>query len=264
MKYSLLIYLISIIGCSSAQQTVKQGIPVDSLKKYSYFIAGFEIVNPATGEAITSGGTCFFLKEKDELYLTTAKHVMTGCDSIKAVHYPSILNVFSPNYDNLISIETKPIRDTAACLPFYADPDVIVIKVSNKIQVNVVNDFMLEPFLEVGNTVIYGFPGINNIKPSGFRIVPADSIMLKENSYSYVSESINNHTDTINYHIYAEHYTFDYLGKGYSGSPVFVQDKLSKKWRVAGIAVGYALTTTNKTFLYVTHSIFINQKINNH
>lgn len=48
----------------------------------------------------------------------------------------------------------------------------------------------------------------------------------------------SNYVDTIHHFISTKELTFGSWMKGFSGSPVFLQEKKSKKWRFCGILIG--------------------------
>ncbi len=267
LKYYSLIVLIFFISCSAGKKNTVKNNSVDALEKYSYKLAGFLL--PSQEDSIVSviSGTGFFIKKENQLFLITAKHVITGCENdAKPLVHPSNITIWSPINGIIGNLDISLIKDTSICLPFQDDPDVIAIKVNNEWRnsVNVVDEFIMPVFKVVGNTEIFGYPASAMFQSSYPRFVPPSNIHLSKKSYQYVQmvdSASGKVVDSINYWIFSKDVIFDKSGQGYSGSPVFVEDIKTKKWRVAGVAVGWGLVQSGETFLYVTRIDYVLEKI---
>lgn len=254
--------LITILFLSVSIVTNSQ--PADSLKKYSYYLMGYL---PTDTGIISGGGTGFFIKRNNELFLITAKHVLSGCDGFKKPDkYPDVFNAVEKDKDLVIPFSTYLVRDTALCLPFHQDPDIIAIKIDKKWynSVNSVEGYNSPPFLKLESTEIFGFPSIDMTTPFGFMALKSASHihLPKKDIYKQAVDSATGKIlDSINYRIFSKTVAFNLDQRGYSGSPVFVKDYKSKKWRIAGVAVGYGLDVSGETFLYVVNIKYVYKKI---
>lgn len=236
MAKLLITILLLLIGLFSIGQSY------DSLKKYSYFMAGFKIIG--IGEIHTSGGTGFFIRDSTDIYFVTSKHVLTGCNdsSIKEKNHPDNIDIWLSGKniaDNkVVHLNTVKIKDTALCLPNYIDPDVIILKSANPKDlesVYSVEKFIHDRFEQISNLVIYGYP--EDIKTPPLNKYPLDSLIFLDGSYEisngmkYLNTQIE---DSINYLIYPNKWNYKEL-HGFSGSPVFIQNKKTNEWRIIGV-----------------------------
>lgn len=224
------------------------------LSKYSYFVSGFEtleIKNDTNHVQLTSSsGTCFFIRSNNELYLVTAKHVLTGCDSSKPLLHPNKMGVWLTGQNltesQQLYINTGKIRDTAICMPLYDDPDIIVLKVKNKTSLQLVNsveDFISTNPIDTKGVIFYGYP--DNGGYMIFQKPPLDFRYLKENSYSIHDGMIYTDThkeDSINYLIYPNEWDYRVV-HGFSGSPTFFKNKETNKWQLLGVTCGGGANT---------------------
>lgn len=269
MRYSLLIFLNFIIGCSSAQKNTPKEITVDSLKKYSYTIFGYNL--KTTPILFGASGTAFFINRNNSIFLITAKHVLTGCEKgVKAKEMPDFMNVYLPERDTVLTIDNRIIKDTATCYEKIEDGlDVIVVKIDNfwKPYIkNTVEDFITPRFRKIKSIEIFGYL---SDKSDGFRIPGFDGpnhLSIPENEYEIVQATDSDgKVDSINYRIFADSTISDSIKRGFSGSPVFIQDANSKKWRVMGVLVASGLEIdTRKRLTYVPHMEYVISIIDNY
>ena len=107
------------------------GQSVDSLKKYSYTIFGYNLKTMPF--PFSASGTAFFIKRNNSIFLITAKHVLTGCEKgVKPKEMPDYMNIYLPERDTILGIDIRAIKDTATCFTKVEDGlDVIVVRVDN-------------------------------------------------------------------------------------------------------------------------------------
>jgi hypothetical protein len=236
-------------------------LPGDSLKRYSYGIMSFS--NKGVKGQF---GTCFFIKKNSLLFLVTAKHVLYKCDSSSdKVYSPyNFAIVQIPHPLDIIQISI-PLR-TDSCMPIEKDTDLLVISVdpswSNRI--NSVEEFMEPQFSHVWDAEIFGqgwhtdsirltFDNQHHIH------LPANSFKIEEVARYENSNLI----DSVDYMFTMKEIYKNKSINGFSGSPVFLQDKNSKKWRIAGVLVGVANASNSiKKRLFVVKQEYISNYIN--
>lgn len=235
-----------------------------SFREYSYNLMG---VSNKESNFVKSSGTGFFYENKSGLYLITAKHVITGCDySKKDDNMPHFVNLFLPQLEDFINIYVKSIQDTAACALPSIDLDVIAIKMpdSCKNRVKSIESFVTPPFNSLSSTQIFGFPWYLNTKSGHYEIMPSSLVFMKEGTFLFGSEyadTILKQEDTLNYIVEANEMRLDSTIGGMQGSPVFVQDSITKKWRIAGILIAYQHLKTGKDAFVVAKFEYALKKI---
>lgn len=239
LKWIIIFLNLFVFITSFGQDTIQS----QSLKKYSYTIMG------VSKKSVSDFGTCFFITFKNDLYLVTAKHTLYTCDTIALKEYPEFQQaiVFIPEPFKVVQLEIPQISDT--CLGFERDPDVFVMKVDASLFKNVftVDQFLLPPFEKLGELNIFG---------QGMKIdsqfVGFDSqhhINIPRNSFEiYSSHGLSNGgIDSMHYLIELDNLKVGNWLKGFSGSPVFLQDWVSKKWRVCGMLTKGLYTNSNES-----------------
>lgn len=236
----------------------------DSLAKYSYSIVGFTLPK---GGAFGSG---FFIKNKNSLYLVTAKHVLTGCGNygVELDNMPKSMNVFIKGPPlQAFNINTEIIKKDIPCKESFYDSDFIVTIISNQFSnyVNSVEKLISPPYKNVKQVSIFGYPeyiyGKGNDK---YYFINPISMNLHKKIYGfYVKEdslkNINNASCFFEVDKFMEDY--DSLG-GFSGSPIFVQDDTSKKWRILGVFTGSGINYNGNTAIWFVPIEIIMNKIN--
>ncbi len=218
-------FVLPLICISVFSQVNK--LPADSLAKYSYPITG---VYPIFG-----GGTGFFIKRNNHLYLVTAKHVINGCDGTgkKNELYADILLIGNKeDQRHSFTIDNRVLRKVLPC----GGLDMYVKRIDSTFipYYNSVEKFII-PEIEYFRTVeIFGYP--MNTYDTGYIRIPNRKIHLsipeQTFDFAYVYDStwkVDNNLRKITYPKSVE-----VIG-GFSGSPVFLQDKKTNEWRVIGI-----------------------------
>jgi hypothetical protein len=246
-----------IVICACGGITEKTTIPqsdIDSLSKYTYLIYGEKSGKMAIG-------SCFFIRKGGRLFLVTAKHVLSGCgdNSVKEALYPDAVKIINnPEQKIIFKLDISNIKDTATCLPMWLNPDIIDVEIQDPMAQSVysVEQFISNPYSYFGDSEIIGFPG--NVSAPG-----TNPVMLTFSKGTYgitVSDTIDdavNHTskvDAINYHVFSRTIAADVKeGKGLSGSPFYIQDSATQKWRISGVDVG----VHQNSFFYVGKIEFI-------
>jgi hypothetical protein len=235
-----LILLLFPLYCSAQVEDA-----INSLKKYSYQIYGLYALINKPLETNTTGGTCFFFKKNNTLFLITAKHVLVGCvdsssNSKKADFFPNRMYVaLSKDAKDTLIINTSTIRDTAKCPTMFNDPDVIVIPVINSVgkTINSIENLVAPLFQYTDNLLVIGYPGINFIDSDTLKIPDPSVMKWKNGKYDFFGMAIpgTKIADTIHWWLDQKDYPVGKATKGYSGAPFYVQDSITKKWRIAGL-----------------------------
>jgi len=229
------IYLLIFFAIGSFKSFCQESpLPGDSLRKYSYSLLGF------SNSPNADFGTCFFVKQNDNLFLVTAKHTLYNCDTVAKKEYPAFKYgvVFIPDPFNTIQFSVPQTIDT--CFGIERDTDLLVLKVDKRLfkDVNTVEKFILPPFKKLGDLEIFG-QGMQ-IDSSYVGFDKQHHIYLPRNTFKvFTSMPIfnNQYIDSIHYIIDIEKLRIDNWLKGFSGSPAFLQDDETKKWRLCGVLV---------------------------
>lgn len=268
MKYSLPIYLILIFGCFSAQQNKKSNNKEDALKKYSYYI-GFEIVKFYSGGSatVTTGnGTGFFIRDKEELYLVTARHNVVPCENYEKLFLKNIfvwLQDKSGSPTERILIEPMQFFDLQ-CIQQKNDTDAIVIKVSKSLTVYSIESFISKIPTEYEEVKIWGYPENKNDTSNRPDYTLISNTYLPPNRYSFeiICDTTTNKIDSVNFFLVSKTATIDNSRHGYSGSPVFIKNKKTKKWVFIGLNWGHGDFGGGDKYLALVRSSLILSKIN--
>jgi hypothetical protein len=218
----------------------------DSLKEHSYYIYGNQ--KSADGSYMVSvEATCFFVRAGEKIYLVSAKHVLTSwstADSTKPAVYPDTLFVRIPLTNSGpvtdIPVDIRDIKSGAHGSYYYNEPDIFAMEFSDpgKTKINAFNiadiaaDSIATKKRDQAAAVAYGFP-------AGTKTNEKSPVPLSGRVFSLPDENINYRDnqrgaevrDIVNYLV-----KFDEPVKpGYSGAPVFLEDKDSAKWFFAGV-----------------------------
>jgi hypothetical protein len=259
MKRYLLLFFLFVNITSSAQRNAARA---DSFAKYSYRIFGMKSINDK--KYISAGGTGFFIKDKGRLFFITAMHVVSGCedDSTKDRNFP----------DTLYIIEKEPGKDASLfyplptkqlikipCNTMKESGDYMVFPIPDSQMQNVysVERFIQPPFKKLQTLSVWGYPANKSVKKEELDFTDPSPILLNLAGNEFVRMAgSNKRIDSLRYFVIADIKT-DGLA-GYSGSPVFLKDKESKKWRVAGIFVATTVDPKrHKKFIVITKIDFV-------
>jgi len=236
----------------------------DTLKDFSYLLYGFKNIQK---KYYQSQGTGFFIKTEDDIYFVTANHVVNGCvKNVKDTTKPDFMMLWQ-NKQGIykewhLNFNTKLIRDTSICRNRDSYPEIFVYKLGNpntqQIKINCINNFIAEVSTFSKELIFYGFPSSNrNDQENVFDQKPA---LFKSNDF--VVRSNLKHLagqDVINYHIDIKDYKIDSSMRGFSGSPLFLKDYMTKKIVFAGILC--AVDLINNT-LYIVKPEYLFRKVN--
>ena len=225
MKITLATFIILSSLISEAQ------IPADSLEKYSYPIIG---VN-----SYVFVGTCFFIKNDNKLFLITAKHIILGCDSAnkKIEPYPNNFIIgCAAKPENSINIDVKAYQKSHECDGL----DIYVYPVDDKYYnlYNSVEKFLI-PSLDKWKTIeVFAYPKSTYNTKSEDLIIPdkAEHENIPEQSFDFEPDrDKDDKIDTLHGKITIPSKVN--IRHGYSGAPLFLQDKISGTWRLFGVMV---------------------------
>lgn len=227
----------------------------DSLSQYSYLLFGSTLLNADHKSTIPIGkqGTGFFVKIDSSIYFVTAKHTIANYlknDDHKK-DFPDSLNVYTHYSDpfNYITIPADWISDSIRLNEGLKDPDVFAYEVTNSMK-NLKSDAIEISLLEndfapgkanFNKIWIFGFPEIKN-KRIGEVIQFTPPYRFESNNF-HVSENFLNQIgsdrgiDYLNYEVLIKDAKITSAFAGFSGSPVFIQNRNSLKWQFMGIIV---------------------------
>ena len=232
MKYFVLLVCLTIPFLKSYSQNII--ITADSLSKYAYTMLGL------TGTPSTKFGTCFFVRSNDDLFLVTAKHILYKCDSLSKKTIPVFKSiVVSVSLNPAIQINFTAPQRNDTCLAIGRDTDLVVIKIKSQWNsiINSVEKFMIPPFKELGDIEIFG-QGLRIVSNSAYFENP-HHIHLTRNEFTIYHDTPGSdlsYLDTVHYFIQTS--KVGNATRGFSGSPVFLQDNISKNWRICGVLNG--------------------------
>ncbi|MGN6298299.1 MAG: hypothetical protein ACTHM7_16025 [Ginsengibacter sp.] len=266
MKNKLLpILFFFYFGIVQGQQEPLQ----DSLGQYSYLVYGSTELSHPKNATIVRGqqATGFFIKKDNRLYFITAKHAVTNyvANGDSRNNYPDSFNVYA-HYDDpfhFVSIPAIWSTATAALKGGLIDSDVFCYQVTHKL--NGMHVRAIE-FTEQGRSLvssrnnydkirILGFPvQMNKIERNVIQITPPYRF---ETSNFKISESFLNRigndvgVDSVRYEIEIKDFKITSAFGGFSGAPVFIENKVTNKWELMGVLVGInplrnAVYVTNK------------------
>lgn len=255
----MLFFYLGVIFLISVPKNVNSQSNSDSLSKYSYSIMGF---SSKGNFGVPYSGTAFFIRNGSSVFLITAKHVLSGCDdgNRKMPFFPDVMNVMvldrNDSSGGVINVNIEKIKDSIVCHESFLDSDFIALKiiVHDTIlkKINSVENLIMPPFEEVEKIAMFGFP-LNSIRnpsvqfgfwmPSFFELNGVETIIS-----GAFTDTVSNRTDSTNYYFYNQVAKIDSSLKGFSGSPVFVKDRSSDRWRITGLFAkfGYNNTTGDK------------------
>ena len=183
--------------------------------------------------AETLVGTGFFINQNGKLYYATARHTFIKCDSLRMKEYSNYYDnamIFLSSTRLLIIHISKP-KDSCKCLNINKYPDVVVFEMEYGLasKINSVEDFMLPPFQSFGDAEFYG-QGFTR-DSSSFYFTNPHRTHLPAKTFeigAFLGDSATMSIDSVDYYFFVTTIKFGSSYKGYSGSPVFLQDSLSK------------------------------------
>ncbi|MFP5041665.1 hypothetical protein [Parasediminibacterium sp. JCM 36343] len=233
-----------------------------SFRQYSYLLYGKGTNGIVTGSA---AGTCFFVRKGGRLFLITAKHVLCGCGGgKKSEYYPDKLMVRRMGGMDTLAIDISRIRDTATLMEPYLEPDVMAMEVPNDTAISSAERFLMPPFRKVGRLIACGYSG-SAVMREGQLTSPAEASLMSFPKDSYLigtaQDSASPAIDSLNYCIMPKGGASGIDFRGWSGSPVFIEDARSKKWRICGVFV--ASSTQRQGIVFAAKIEYALQGISN-
>jgi len=207
----------------------------DSLKKYTYPILAID------GATVDGGGSCFFVRRDKKIYLVTAKHILAGCinDSTKKTRFVDKHRVYLGSYSNAIEINTS---SSPRILPCDGIDLVICILADTSMSklIYSVEKYLLPDFTDFEAIAISGFPGSGFNKNRFTHFPGASLIRIQDKDFEILNfPNAKGDYDRYVFGIDWKKPSLDVASiKGYSGAPIFLQNKRTLKWKIAGILTG--------------------------
>lgn len=229
--------------------TLNAQVNYDSLRKYSYLVAGFKPVG--IGQLSPGIGTGYFIRKDNKLFFTTAAHVFCPCDykdtckpSVKRTVYPDQMKIYLTN-DGVfnyrhIELNIKAYRDTCKCQWPPIHPDLISYQVDTPTD----TIYSIEKFLEDdlpkkrGAISVYGYPESDCVVGGAFMGEQNSSHLFVGNysfydNYKYKNCQGTYSIDEQDYIVATKELNLSKLF-GYSGSPVFIFNRQKNNWAFIG------------------------------
>jgi len=219
----------------------------DSLRKYSYLIVG--IINDHSA----SIGTGFFIKSDTNVYLISAGHVLTGWDAMKEEwdkNYPDEffmkLTEKTTGEDILCSIDVKAYKKKLVPFSVWNKPDIFIYKLKNP-SLYIINSIEALIVDTVGNYLdeinrVFGYGFASYTHFSDFRsllhLTPTlinASTTMEYGAMPNVRE--NNLPDSMHFTIAPVSPSENNLGKGASGTPVFIYSEKLSRFIFGGVVI---------------------------
>jgi len=204
---------------------------VDSLKKYIYPIIGID-------STPVDGGTCFFVRHHKNIYLVAAKHILAGClnDSTKSDHFANKHYVFLGSYAHAVELNTSAAKHLLPCNGL----DLVMCRLmdtSMSKYIYSVEDYLMPDFSDFKSFVIAGFPatGFKKDMLSSFPDVSFLHLQNKHFEILNLPDSKGNYDPNLFGIDWQRQVSAGILFEGYSGAPVFIQDRTTLKWKLAGL-----------------------------
>jgi hypothetical protein len=222
----LYLFLFPLIACNNNYEA-KTEIGMDSLKKYSYYISGFN------GYSHTKG-TGFFVKHNEKTFFITSKYLIAPFDTLcNREEGPNYWSIFLP--DTLtkgkfksIHIDIKEIQDTIRCP---VKPDIISIQIEDPINYTYYSidlDSIASPISQTPDSIsVHGYPYLNHSNTRPFLLQPAAHI---DGLCGIENEII----DKMDCKLMSEKIDMRDSLMDYSGAPVFKKDHVKGKWLFFG------------------------------
>jgi hypothetical protein len=247
---TILLLIISFQRCYSQND-------FDSLKKYIYPIIGID-------STAVDGGSCFFVRHNKNIYVVTAKHVLAGClnDSTKSKKFANKHYIFLGNYLNSIVLNTDITKRILSCGGIdFAICQLLDTSMSKYIYS--VENLLVPDFTDFKEFTIGGYPA-TGYATNVFDHYP-DVSFMRIQKHHFEILNIADSTGAYNPNIFA----IDWKGQvtnadlmsGYSGGPVFIQDRKTLKWKMSGILSAGKNNVKDAVILIVIDAIALLDKL---
>ncbi|MEO6315288.1 MAG: hypothetical protein ABIU63_08585 [Chitinophagaceae bacterium] len=230
---------------------------MDTLKQYSYYVFG----NQPTpdGQFLQKvEGTCFFVQKGEDVFLVSAKHLMTGwstADAEKQLLYPDTLYIRFPITGSSgfvdFPVDIRAIKQGVLGSYYYNEPDLFIMPFPEAANFNVsivyVDALALASAENNAISVVYGFP-----KEAPFYLegrvfsLPGERISYRDHKRN---ADVN---DTINYLIKCG----GEVQGGYSGAPVFLKNEDASTWHFGGVV---SQGVPRENYFFVVKPVFLQQ-----
>jgi hypothetical protein len=239
-------------GTIQAQQKPLQ----DSLAQNSYLVYGSTELNRPKNATIVRGqqATGFFIKKNGHIYFITAKHAVTNyvANGDSRNNYPDSFNVYAHYDDPFHFVSIPAIWSTASATlkGGLVDSDVFCYPVTHKLTgMNVrAIEFpeqargLVSSQNNYDKLRIFGFPvQMNKIEGNVIQITPpyrfeTNNFKISENFLNRIGKDVG--VDSVRYEIEIKDTRITSAFGGFSGAPVFIENKITSKWELMGVLVG--------------------------
>ena len=233
----LLILLLLQYSC-----LCQAGAEIDSLKKFSYFVYGYKDRN------LIEQGTGFFLQVKRKMVFATARHLITGWDTINNTSSGDSVNTFYLRvYDKkdsskyFLPFNVTEARKTLKNGYAFVHPDLCVFELKGlePYQINAIeykkDDYPIKRKIETGYS--FGYPVIDSIDDKNSYLSLGASMTSYQMLNDYAKNTVwtdLNRQDSLNYII---HGTSGRFATGISGSPMFLKLEGSGRYLFGGMLI---------------------------
>jgi hypothetical protein len=217
---------VPVVACSSSNSPSLLS-SIDSLKKYSCYISGYN------GESLIKG-TGFFVRTNDKNFFITSKHLISPYDtSCNQLQSPNYWTIFMPDTAGngkftSLKIDLKKTQNAITC-PF--TPDIVSIKMNDSIgdRINYIDSRIIPlPISQTEDSVaVYGYPYFYKGNTRTYLLKPTAYIV----GVCQITTDVSNN---VNCRFISEKIDMNDSLKGYSGAPVFGKSNETGKWQFIG------------------------------
>ncbi len=221
-----------------------------------------------------SGGTCYFIKKNNRTFLVTAKHVITrtniacGEKTINTMTIAILDTLQDGNIDSFITIRIPPLNSYNSS-DSINNPDVIVFEVKEKgiDRLKSVENFIMPELRYTNNTEIFGFNSVCFPHEFGRLIIKCASHVHIDSTNTIFyngSPTNNNIPDTAYYMLVNKNLDVSEYMHGFSGSPIFIKDLNTNRYRLIGTFSIFGGDSVNKDlkFYQIPKIEYITNEIN--
>ncbi len=258
MNNKILIWILSLGLLSCLDKTKIDN--KDFLNKNSYYI----FLN-LTDSTVAWEGTGFFMNVEKRAYFITAKHLLfpynDSCNDMSGLHHIKIMipSTKKKNMLNPIDLGQDEVRSKIICPK---NENFVAIEIDStylkdRQNINFIGTAYYSDSIQIDSASIFGFPRLKDRRLANYIFSGGIQIL---SSNSEISLDEKNYSASKTYKIKLPDMQIDTL-VDFSGSPVYVRDKLSGNWLLLGCCNSNGI---NSKYLSVTKQSIIFSTIRNY